>query len=36
MVTCRQSLALIKMPEAKPLRLPEDWTVRFAHLRGQK
>lgn len=32
-VTCRQSLALIKMPEAKPLRLPEDWPVRFAHLR---
>ena len=36
MVTCRQSLALIRMPEAKPLRLPEDWAVRFAHLRGQR
>ena len=36
MVTCRQSLALIKMPEAKPLRLPEDWAVRFAHLRARK
>ena len=36
MVTCRQSLALIKMPEGKPLRLPDDWTVRFAHLRGPK
>ena len=36
MVTCRQSLALIKMPEGKPLRLPEDWAVRFAHLRGPK
>ena len=36
MVTCRQSLALIKMPEGKPLRLPEDWAVRFAHLRGQR
>ena len=33
MVTCRQSLALIQMPEAKPLRLPEDWATRFAHLR---
>jgi YbgC/YbaW family acyl-CoA thioester hydrolase len=33
MVTCRQSLALIQMPEGKPLRLPEDWAVRFAHLR---
>jgi len=36
MVTCRQSLALIQMPEGKPLRLPEDWSVRFAHLREKK
>ena len=36
MVACRQSLALIKLPEGKPLRLPEDWGTRFAHLRGQK
>ncbi|GDX09018.1 tol-pal system-associated acyl-CoA thioesterase [Verrucomicrobiota bacterium] len=36
MVTCQQSLALIKMPEGKPLRLPEDWAVRFAHLRIMK
>jgi YbgC/YbaW family acyl-CoA thioester hydrolase len=35
MVTCRQSLALIQMPDAKPLRLPEEWAVRFAHLRGK-
>ena len=28
--------ALIRMPEAKPLRLPEDWAVRFAHLRGKR
>ena len=35
MVTCRQSLALIQMPEGKPLRLPEDWATRFAHLRGK-
>ncbi len=34
MVTCRQSLALIRMPDAKPLRLPEEWATRFAHLRG--
>jgi len=33
MVTCRQSLALIRMPDAKPLRLPEEWAARFAHLR---
>jgi YbgC/YbaW family acyl-CoA thioester hydrolase len=32
-VTCRQSLALIQMPASKPMRLPEDWTERFAHLR---
>jgi YbgC/YbaW family acyl-CoA thioester hydrolase len=32
-VTCRQSLALIQMPAAKPMRLPEDWATRFAHLR---
>ncbi len=36
MVTCHQSLALIQMPEGKPQRLPEDWAVRFAHLRGQR
>ena len=36
MVTCRQSLALVQMPAGKPLRLPEDWAVRFAHLRGPK
>jgi YbgC/YbaW family acyl-CoA thioester hydrolase len=32
-VTCRQSLALIQMPASKPMRLPEDWSQRFAHLR---
>lgn len=36
MVTCRQSLALVQMPDGKPLRLPEEWGMRFAHLRGQK
>jgi YbgC/YbaW family acyl-CoA thioester hydrolase len=25
LVTCRQSLALIRMPGAKPERLPEEW-----------
>jgi YbgC/YbaW family acyl-CoA thioester hydrolase len=34
MVTCRQSLALIQMPDAKPLRLPAEWATRYAHLRG--
>lgn len=36
MVTCRQSLALIRMPEGRPLRLPADWARRFAHLRGRE
>jgi YbgC/YbaW family acyl-CoA thioester hydrolase len=29
----RQMLALIKMPEGRPIRLPADWATRFAHLR---
>ena len=32
-VTCRQSLALLRMSDSKPLRLPEEWLQRFAHLR---
>jgi len=34
LVTCRQSLAIIQMPEAKPLRLPDEWRKRYAHLRA--
>lgn len=34
LVKCRQSLALIQMPDAKPLRLPADWASRYAHLRA--
>ena len=29
----RQTLAVIQMPAGKPVRLPADWAVRFAHLR---
>ena len=29
LVSARQALALIKMPEAKPLRLPKDWSGRW-------
>ena len=29
LVTCRQSLALVQMPEAKPRRLPEDWKAKY-------
>ncbi|MEI9897434.1 MAG: thioesterase family protein [Chthoniobacter sp.] len=31
--TSRQMLAVIQMPAGKPMRLPEDWATRFAHLR---
>ena len=31
--TSRQMLAVIQMPAGKPVRLPEDWGTRFAHLR---
>jgi YbgC/YbaW family acyl-CoA thioester hydrolase len=31
--TSRQMLAVIQMPAGKPVRLPEDWATRFAHLR---
>ncbi|MEY4483933.1 MAG: hypothetical protein RL693_1385 [Verrucomicrobiota bacterium] len=36
LITCRQSLALVQMPQGKPMRLPEDWSVKYAHLSGQK
>jgi len=29
LVTARQALALVKMPEGKPLRLPADWIERW-------
>ncbi|RYD42669.1 MAG: acyl-CoA thioesterase [Verrucomicrobiaceae bacterium] len=29
LVTARQSLALVQMPEGKPLRLPADWLGRW-------
>lgn len=32
LITCRQSLALVQMPQGKPLRLPEDWSAKYAHL----
>ncbi len=30
--TSRQMLAVIQMPQGKPVRLPADWSARFAHL----
>jgi YbgC/YbaW family acyl-CoA thioester hydrolase len=32
-VQSRQMLALIQMPAGRPIRLPPDWSHRFAHLR---
>ena len=29
-VTARQSLALVQMPEGKPKRLPREWTTRWS------
>lgn len=29
LVTARQALALVQMPEGKPTRLPADWVVRW-------
>ncbi len=35
-VSCRQMLAVIQMPPGKPVRLPADWSVRFAHLKAKR
>jgi YbgC/YbaW family acyl-CoA thioester hydrolase len=32
LITCRQSLALVQMPQGKPMRLPADWFEKYAHL----
>jgi YbgC/YbaW family acyl-CoA thioester hydrolase len=32
LITCRQSLALVQMPQGRPARLPEDWSEKYAHL----
>ncbi len=32
LITCRQALALVQMPQGRPVRLPEDWSERYAHL----
>jgi YbgC/YbaW family acyl-CoA thioester hydrolase len=32
LVTCRQSLALVQMPEARPKRLPKEWLERYPEL----
>lgn len=32
LITCRQSLALVQMPQGRPVRLPEDWNAKYTHL----
>ena len=36
LVTCRQSLALVEMPRARPLRLPAEWRHRWPQLIAMK
>ncbi|HSJ04814.1 MAG: acyl-CoA thioesterase [Verrucomicrobium sp.] len=36
LITCRQSLALVQMPQGRPLRLPEEWAEKYAHLMAAK
>ena len=32
LITCRQSLALVQMPQGKVMRLPAEWSEKYAHL----
>lgn len=32
LITCRQSLALVQMPQGRPMRLPEDWAEKYEPL----
>ncbi len=34
LITCRQALALVKMPEGRPLRLPAVWAEQWPALAG--
>ncbi len=36
LVTCRQVLALVELPRAKPLRLPAEWRQRWPELVARK
>lgn len=36
LVTSRQRLAVVQMPPGKPVRLPVEWTQRFAHLQAAR
>ena len=32
LITCKQALALVQMPQGKPQRLPSDWKEKWPHL----
>ncbi len=36
LVQCRQMLAVVQMPGARPMRVPAEWSVKFPHLRVQR
>lgn len=36
LITCRQALAMVQMPQGKPVRLPDDWFTRYEHLALKK
>jgi len=33
LITCRQQLALVRMPDGRPMRLPKEWAERYPSLR---
>ena len=35
LVTARQCLALVQMPEGKPIRLPKEWGERWGNLKSE-
>ena len=35
LISCRQSLALVQMPQGRPARLPADWKEKYGHLMGK-
>ena len=32
LITCRQALAMVQMPQGRPQRLPEEWFEKFAEI----
>jgi YbgC/YbaW family acyl-CoA thioester hydrolase len=36
LITCRQSLALVQMPQGRPMRLPVEWKDQWPHLMATK